>query len=124
MLVCGVSLRAPRRAIAADLTEAAAADDASTTGFIIFAALVDDPAAVSDTVDAYIGEIMLEAASASDNIDAGFVASVTVVEAVTATDTPDGTAAGAAVRSAMVMGVFVNSTISRAANANGIMVNL
>lgn len=70
MLVCNVSLRAPRRAIAADLAEAAAASDASTTGSVLFEALVDDPAAVTDIIDAYLGSITLEAASASDAADA------------------------------------------------------
>ena len=46
MLVCNVSLRAPRRAIAAELAEATTAADATATGNIVFATLVDDPASV------------------------------------------------------------------------------
>jgi hypothetical protein len=89
MLVCNVSLRPPHRAIAADITEAAAALDATTTGFVVFAALVDDPASVLDIVDGYIGEIMLEAASAADAADAGLAYAAIINEATTATDTPN-----------------------------------
>src|SRR5215471_18049722 len=88
MLVCSVSLRPPRGAIAAELAEIATADDASTTGQVVFAALIDDPASVLDNVDAYLGEIMLEAASAAD---AGFIAGGAIVEAASATDVTDGT---------------------------------
>lgn len=86
MLVCNVSLKARRAAIAADLEEAALALDASTQGQIIFATLVDDPASVSDTVDAYSGEIMLEAASAADTFDAGMVYAVAIDEGASAAD--------------------------------------
>jgi hypothetical protein len=82
MLVCNISLRPPRRLIAADLAEAAAAVDASTTGNVVFATLVDDPASVRETVDAYTGSIMLEAASAAATVSVGLVYS-TVVNAVT-----------------------------------------
>lgn len=95
MLVCSVSLRPPRHAIAAALVETAAADDASTTGQVVFAALVDDPASVSETVDAYLGEIMLEAASAADDVNAGFASAVAIAETTTAADTPDATVSGA-----------------------------
>jgi hypothetical protein len=70
MLVCNVSLRPLRSAIAADLAESAAALDASTIGQIVFATLVDDPASVNETIDAYLGLIMLEAVSAADATDA------------------------------------------------------
>ena len=73
MLVCNVSLRPPRAAIAADVAEAATAADATATGNVVFATLVDDPASVGDIVDAYLGEIMLEAASADAAADAGLV---------------------------------------------------
>lgn len=91
MLVCNVSLRPPRAAIAADIAEAGDATDATATGFVVFATLVDDPAAVRDIVDAYLGEIMLEAASASDAITAGSAYAGAVDEAATADDVVTGT---------------------------------
>jgi hypothetical protein len=125
MLVCSVSMRPPRRAIAAELAEATAAADASTTGQVVFATLVDDPASVGDTVDAYLGEIMLEAAAATDTSTAGSIYVAALDEAVTTADTPDATIISAIpVRDAMVMDVFVNSTTSREAHVNGTMVNL
>jgi hypothetical protein len=127
MLVCNVSLRPPRRAIAAAIAEAVVASDATATGNIVFATLVDDPASVGDTVDAYLGEIMLEAASASDVISAGSEYIAAVDETLTAVATQDGTLAGAAIRSAMVAGrvsAMVNSTTSREANVIGTMVNI
>lgn len=126
MLVCNVSLRPPRAGIAADLVEAVEAADATATGMVVFATLVDDPASVSDTLDAYLGEIMVEAASASDAITAGSVFGADLDEAVTATDTQNGTVASAVpARDAMLPGVFVNSDGTlREANVNGVMVNL
>lgn len=143
MLVCSVSLRAPRPAIAADVVEAALAADGATTGNIVFATLVDAPASVGDHVDAYLGEIMVEAASAADTVAAGSVytaaileeatATATVrelipvtgsiVETATATDTTSGTVAAPS-RSAMLPGVMVSPSASREANVAGIMVNL
>jgi hypothetical protein len=70
VLVCHVSLRPPARTVVANLVEAATAADATTTGSVVFATLVDDPAAAFDTLDAYLGPIMAEAASASDTADA------------------------------------------------------
>lgn len=86
MLVCNVSLRPPRMAIAAAIVEAATATDATATGNIVFATLVDDPASVIDYVDAYSGEIMIEAALAVDAADAGLIYIVALDEAVTAAD--------------------------------------
>jgi len=92
MLVCNVSLRPPRSAIAASLTEATTAADAAATGNVVFATLVDDPASVGDIVDAYLGEIMLEAASAADTVEVvGGVYAGAVAEAATAVDAMDGT---------------------------------
>jgi len=91
MLVTNVSLRPPRHAIAADIAEAITATDATATGQVVFATLVDDPASVGDAVDAYLGEIMLEAATAADAQD-GTVAVIysgTIAETATAQDTPD-----------------------------------
>jgi hypothetical protein len=91
MLVCNVSLRPPRSAIAADVAELAAAVDATATGNVVFATLVDDPASVGDIVDAYLGEIMLEAASAADTTSAGSAYAGAVDEAASATDTQSAT---------------------------------
>jgi hypothetical protein len=127
MLVCSVSLRPVGRSVAATLAEAAAAADSPGTGNVVFATLVDDPASVGDLVDAYLGEIMLEAASAADVTDVVFVYSAAIDESVTASSTQDGTVTAALVaKQAMVAGpVFVNSDgTSREANAHGIMGNL
>ena len=86
MLVCNVSLRPPRRAISSDLSEAATAVDATATGTVVFAALVDDPASVADLIDAYLGEIMLEAASAGDAVSAGSMYAAAIDETASATD--------------------------------------
>jgi hypothetical protein len=90
MLVCNVSLRPPRRTISVDLAEVVSATDATATGNVIFATLVDDPASVLDHVDAYSGEIMLEAATAADGIDAGLAYAAAMAEDTTAVDAWDG----------------------------------
>ena len=89
MLVCNVSLRPVRSKIAADIAEVTAAIDATTTGNIEFATLVDDPASVGEFVDAYLGEIMVEAASAADVLDGGFMQAGEIVEAANAADVQD-----------------------------------
>lgn len=128
MLVCNVSLRPSRTGIGAEIVEAVTATDATATGFVVFATLVDDPASVGDIVDAYLGEIMFEAASASDSISAGSIFAAAVDEAVTAAEAHDGTVSGAIpARSAMVapLPVFINSPgTSRQAFVSGIMINL
>lgn len=86
MLVCSVSLKAPRAAITAGLVEVATAQDGLGTGNVVFAALVDDPTSVRDRVDAVLGEIMIETANASATINAGLAYAVMVDEAVTARD--------------------------------------
>lgn len=96
MLVCNVSQLARRAAIAADVAEAAVAVDALGTGNIVFATLVDDPASVGEIVDAFLGEIMVEAASASDSFDVGFAYDAAATEAATGTDSPDATITPAA----------------------------
>lgn len=126
MLVCNVSMRPPRRAITVAVAEAAQAADDPGTGNVVFATLVDDPASVGEVVDAYLGEIMLEAASAVDAVSAGAAFTDAIDETVTAADTQDATTSGAAMpRHAMTLDVFVNSDgTAREANANGVMVNL
>ena len=95
MLVCNVSQRARRAAIAADLAEVATAIDEPGTGNVVFATLVDDPASVNDFVDAYSGEIMVEAASADTVLDASIPATYAadISEAAVAADTADGVSA-------------------------------
>jgi hypothetical protein len=127
MLVCSVSQFAQQAVITASVAEAATAADTPGTGNVVFATLVDDPANVRDTVNAYLGQIMLEAASAAAVVTAGSAYATAVVEAVTAASTQDGTVTGAVpARSAMLPGgVMVNSDGTlREANVNGIMVNL
>src|SRR6185436_603959 len=95
MLVCNVSLRPPRAGIAADILEAIEATDATASGQVVFATLVDDPASVGDLVDAYLGEIMLEAASAADAAD-GYIPAVlnaAIAEATSAASAEDATMA-------------------------------
>lgn len=94
MLVCNVSLRPPRAAIAAELVEIGAAVDTLGSGQVVFATLVDDPASVREIVDAYLGEIMLEAASAADAADAGLVYVGGVDETTTAIAAQDGVVPG------------------------------
>jgi hypothetical protein len=86
MLVCSVSQSRRRASIAVGVAEAAAAADAPGTGNVVFATLVDDPASVGDRVDAYLGQIMLEAASASSTVTAGMVYAVAVLEEAAAAD--------------------------------------
>ena len=91
MLVCNVSLRPRRLGIAANVIETAAAADTSTIGQVVFATLVDDPANVIDVLDAYLGEIMVETASAADSVDAtGGAGALDVIETARAIDAPDG----------------------------------
>src|SRR5262245_53474608 len=68
MLVCNVSLRPPRKNLTVEIAEAAIAADSSFPG-TLFDTLVDDPASADTMLDAYLGAIMLEAASASDTVD-------------------------------------------------------
>ena len=126
MLVCNVAIRPPRTAISAEIAEIVFAADDPGTGNVIFATLVDDPASVGDVVDAYLGEIMLEAASADTVLDAGLAYAAAIDEAVTAADTQNATTGVPLVpRSAMLPNVFVNSDgTAREANADGTMVNL
>ena len=148
MLVCNVSLRPPRTAIAAAIAEMTSATDATATGIVVFATLVDDPASVRDTLDAYLGEIMVEAASAAATVNAGLIYAAAIVEAaattdafsgvvpaivtagvaeaVTAVSTQDGTVgSGVVAREAMVGTVMVNTgTTSRDAFIDGAVVNM
>lgn len=150
MLVCVVSQRARRLTLIGDVVETAAAADASNWFFPQLAAITEATATASDTVNAFVGQYLLEAASASDAVSAALatVTSRSLIETVVAADavsaalhTPttvsaamseaasasDAPAAALAMlaRSAMLDGVFVNSDgTPREANAQGIMVNL
>jgi hypothetical protein len=123
MFVNVVSLRSRRGAISVDLVESTTALDSPGTGNIVFATLVDDPASVGDVVDAYLGEIMLEAANSDALVDTGLAYDATMDEAATAAEASDA-ALGGTTRSAMVMGVFVNADTSREAQLDLVMVNL
>lgn len=116
MLVCNVSLRPPRTGIVADIAEAAEAVDATATGQVVFATLVDDPASVGDMVDAYLGEIMVEAASADDIVDGSIPATYAadITETTTAADTPDGT-----VVASFIGATFDPATVTDTALSNG-----
>lgn len=148
MLVCNVSVGRPARAIAvelaeavisadtpighvgvraAELTEQVTATDAPDIEHVVFDTLVDDPASANEILDAYLGETMFEAASATDVLTTGIAYSAAVDEAVTAIDAQDGIVSGAAVaRQAMIAGLsptLVNTGVSREAYANGVMIN-
>jgi hypothetical protein len=84
MLVCSISQRAKRAAIAAGIVEPAIAADTLGSGNVIFATLVDDPASVREVVDAYLGQIMVEAANATATVNAGLSLSAAVLEAASA----------------------------------------
>ena len=77
--------------IAADIAEAALAGDGTTTGNVVFATLLDDPASVRDSVDAFLGSIMKEAALAADAISIGLIYAAATAEAATAQDSPSAT---------------------------------
>src|SRR3977135_2668215 len=109
MLVCNVSLRPPRRAISAELAEVGAAVDALGTGNVVFATLVDDPASVNETLDAYLGEIMLEATSADDVVSWGVAYAAAIAEAATAISAED---AALAFSYATLNGTATNTTLS------------
>jgi hypothetical protein len=125
MLVCSISQGARRAGITADIVEAVLAADSPGTGNVVFATLVDDPASVGDHVDAYLGQIMREAATAAATVNAGLVYATAVVEAVTAADHPSGavptvwsmaivemTTAAATQSATIVSAVMRNATIA------------
>jgi hypothetical protein len=117
MLVCNVSQLARRAGIAAGIVEAATALDAPGTGNVVFATLVDDPASVGEHVDAFLGQIMIEAASAAVTVNAGLVYRVTIVEAASAADA---TSAGAGALSAAVVEVAGAADVPDASVIGGV----
>lgn len=86
MLVCSVSLLRRQAAIAVNIAETAAALDSPGTGNVVFATLVDDPASVVEHVDAFLGQIMLEAANAATTLNAGLTYATAIVESGTAAE--------------------------------------
>lgn len=147
MLVCAVSLQVPRTIAAeiaetavaaavatshiistyADIVESVEATAATVTEGIVFAGLVDAPASATDTVNAFLGQLVVEAASASDAVSAGSAYGVAIDEGVTAVDAASETTSAISTRSAMVAGrcpVFINPGVPREANAGGVMINL
>jgi len=89
MLVCNVSLRPPRMAIAATVAETVTAADAIAVG-AVFDALVDDPASAIDTIAEYLGEFLSEAASAADSYSTVGMFDAEVIEATVADSAQDG----------------------------------
>jgi hypothetical protein len=77
MLVCNVSLRPPRTALAAGIVEAGAAADAPG-GIVVLVRLVDAPASARDTSSAFTGEILKESGSAVDTYTVGLAATVLI----------------------------------------------
>ena len=79
MLVCSVALRPKRGAIAATILERADALDTPALS-VIFASISDNPGTASDTVSAFVGQNMVEAASAADVVSAGSIRNAAIVE--------------------------------------------
>jgi hypothetical protein len=65
------SLLASSFVFSVGVAEVIVAMDTTDIGNIIFATLIDDPASINDTSDAFIGEIMIEAASADTILTVG-----------------------------------------------------
>jgi SPRY domain len=86
MLVCNVSAGPRRAPFVIGLVEASSAVDDSATGLAVLATLIDDPASVDDDVDAYLGDIMVEAASATEVADTALAYSVLVDEVANAVE--------------------------------------
>lgn len=145
MLVCFIVPGQRRRQIAAEIVEVAGAavDLVSDAGFEL---LLDAPAIASDTCNAFLGELLHEAASAASTQNAGLFYAVLIDEPASAVDSVAGTGGvvdilepatanttqdatlvlGIVPRSAMIasMGpIFVNPGVSREANVDGVMVN-
>src|SRR5580765_991632 len=79
MLVCSVVLRPQHHTVAATIIEIAGAFDTPSVG-ALFATLTDDNGNALDTVDAFSGKVMLEAASAAATVNAGSIRYAAVVE--------------------------------------------
>lgn len=86
MLVCSVVLRPKRGTLASTIVETATATDAPSIN-AVFAIIADDPGAASDTVSAFVGQLMVEAASAAAVVDAGSLRNAAIVEETNAAAT-------------------------------------
>ena len=83
MLVCSVSVRPRHVTIAADIVEAGAASDAAA--FVtLFGPLVDSPGNATDTINAVVGQFMVETASAADVVTVGMAYRIALLEDTTA----------------------------------------
>lgn len=89
MLVCSVSYVQPKTIAAAIAETVKAVDLTATTSGVLATLLVDDPAAAVDSIDAYLGEILLEATSAADVVSAGSDYVANINEAATAASAED-----------------------------------
>jgi len=69
MLVCSVSIRPQRHTVTADVVEVAEALDNPGSG-TLFVTLADNPGNARDLLDAFLGQQMVEAANATDTLDA------------------------------------------------------
>lgn len=146
MLACFVCVLPQRAALAVTIDEVTVATDEILAGNALNN-LADEPAAANAVADAFLGELMVEAATATATADAGLFYAVLldepahaldawagiyadgidvdVTEAAAAAEAVDAAVPGAAARSAMTEAVFVNSSgVPRQAYANGIMLNL
>lgn len=153
-MIHGVIAGQVTEAISVDIVEAATAVDATATGNVFFATLVDDPANALDNFYAYVGappppeEVMLEAASAADTVTAALTYTAAIVEeavatevtvgamappaitaavdeAATASSTQDATAVSAPTRSAMLPRAMIGPSAAREATIlGGSMVNI
>jgi hypothetical protein len=92
--------------------EAAAAADVANAGFVFPTLLVDDPAAVHDTVNAFLGQIIVEAASAAATVNVGLTYAAVIAESTTSSDT-----ANAAVPTVYVMTVAETASADAVADA-------
>lgn len=79
MLICNISARPQRIAILADIVEPLFASEVSIVGNV-FTALIDEPASITEWIDAFTGEIMNEAASASDVVTIGTIYNAAILE--------------------------------------------
>jgi len=83
MLVCSVVQRPQRHVLAANIIEIAAAIDNPSSG-TIFVTLTDDPGNARDLLDAFLGQKIVEAANATDVVDALSAHPVLLLEDISA----------------------------------------
>lgn len=128
MLVCSVSLRPTSRVVAATIVEITEALDGPALG-AIYATLADNPGNALDILGAFVGQNMVEAASAIAVVDALSAHPAAMLEAISAAvaaqDAAINVVASLVKRDGMIDGTQVNSDgTARQANVGGTMVNL